>query len=158
MGKLIVIEGVDGTGKQTQVRRLTAWFRAKRNKVREISFPDYESPACMPVKMYLSEDFGTTPGSVSPYQAAPLYTIDRFASFAMDWEKDYLDPDCIVLADRYVGSNAYHQGKKCKNEKELNKFLDWLYDFEFNKYQLPVPDQTFWLDLDPEKSQKWIAK
>lgn len=153
MGKLFVIEGTDGTGKKTQTEQLRESLSKLGYKVKSLSFPWYEDPSSTLVKMYLSGEFGTDPESVTPYAASTFYAADRFATYRKYWGKDYQDPDCILIADRYVGSNAIHQGCKCK-EKELRGFLDWLYDLEFIKFGIPVPEATIWLDLDPFISQQ----
>lgn len=153
MGKLFVIEGTDGTGKKTQTERLRENLLNLGFKVKSISFPWYDDPSSTLVKMYLSGEFGTDPMAVTPYAASTFYAADRFATFKRFWEKDYRDPDCILIADRYVGSNAIHQGSKC-SEKELPDFLDWLYDLEFLKYKIPIPTATIWLDMDPALSLK----
>lgn len=153
MSKLFVIEGIDGTGKATQTEYLRKNLSNMGYRVKSISFPWYDDPSSTLVKMYLSGEVGSDPMSVTPYAASTFYAVDRFATFKRFWEKDYRDPDCILIADRYVGSNAIHQGCKCARS-ELRDFLDWLYDLEFLKYDIPVPTATLWLDMDPDISQK----
>ena len=152
-GKLIAIEGVDGSGKQTQAKLLAERLIQLGISVRQVSFPDYDSPSSGPVKMYLAGEFGTDPDDVSPYAASALYAVDRYASYKKDWSKFYLEGGTIVF-DRYVGSNAIHQGSKCKTPEELDEYLSWLKDFEFRVMGIPEPSITIWLDMDPDESQR----
>lgn len=154
MGFLIVIDGLDGSGKNTQSKRLFEALSAEGKNVRLVSFPDYESPACQPVKMYLSGAFGSDPESVNSYAASTFFAVDRFASFRLDWKKDY-DDGAIVIANRYTTANAIHQLTKLPPE-EHDAFLSWLYDFEFCKLGLPAPDLTLLLQVPVEKSLELI--
>lgn len=154
MGKLIIIEAGDGSGKATQTNLLYENLKKMNKKVAKITFPNYNSPASMPVKMYLNGDFGKAIDDVNPYAASVLFAVDRFASFKEDWEKYLLD-DYIVLADRYTTSNMVHQGVKL-NEESLDTYLDWLFDLEFSKMNLPKPDKVFFLDVNPEITTKLI--
>lgn len=150
MGKLIAIDGVDASGKQTHTELLTEYFKSKGQKVRRLSFPMYDNPSSTLVKMYLSGDFGKNPEDVDAYCASTLFAADRFATYRSDWHNDYEDRDTVIIADRYVSSNMIHQASKIDSEEEKNKFLDWLFDFEFKLYKLPMPDVTFFLDMPPE--------
>ncbi|MBR3836535.1 MAG: thymidylate kinase [Clostridia bacterium] len=154
MGTLIVIDGLDGSGKNTQSKLLYQKLLKEGKKVRLVSFPDYESPACSPVKMYLGGEFGTDPESVNSYAASTFFAVDRFASFRLDWKKDY-DEGAIIIANRYTTANAIHQLTKLPPE-EHEGFLSWLYDFEFNKLGLPAPDLTLLLQVPVEKSLELI--
>lgn len=148
MGKLIVIEGADGSGKATQTTRLYERLKNLRVNVLRVSFPNYESESSALIKMYLRGDFGGTAESVNPYAAAMFYAVDRFASFQM-W-KDFYNEGGIVLADRFSASNAAHQGVKFNRKIEREKFWNWLDDIEFKKFQLPRPDLTIFLEMPPE--------
>jgi len=154
MGKLIVIDGLDGSGKNTQSKQLFHRLLKEGKKVRLVSFPDYESPACSPVKMYLGGSFGSDPDAVNSYAASTFFAVDRFASFRLDWKKDY-DDGAIIIANRYTTANAIHQLTKLP-EEEHEAFLGWLYDFEFVKLGLPVPDFTLLLQVPVEKSLELI--
>ena len=154
MGKLIVIDGLDGSGKNTQSKLLAAALEAEGKKVRLVSFPDYDSPACTPVKMYLSGEFGQDPDAVNSYAASTFFAVDRFASFRLDWKKDY-DEGAIIIANRYTTANAIHQLTKLPQDQH-DSFLKWLYDFEFVKLGLPVPDLTLLLKVPVEKSLELI--
>ena len=146
--KLIVIEGSDGSGKATQTTRLFGRLQNLGIKVLRVSFPNYESESSALVKMYLRGDFGATAEEVNPYAAATFYAVDRFANF-QGW-KDFYASNGVIVADRYVGSNMAHQSAKIRRKAEREKFLNWLDDLEFKKFQLPRPDLTIFLDMPPE--------
>lgn len=148
MGKLIVLEGSDGSGKATQTSRLFERLQNLGIRTMRVSFPNYESESSALIKMYLRGDFGATAEAVNPYAASTFYAVDRFASF-QTW-KNFYSGDGIVLADRYIGSNMAHQSAKIKRKAEREKFLNWVDDFEFKKLQLPRPDLTFFLDMPLE--------
>ena len=150
MGILIAIDGVDASGKQTHTELLADYLKSTGKKVRRLSFPMYDNPSSTLVKMYLSGEFGKNADDVDAYCASTLFAADRFATFRSDWKKDYDDPDTIIVADRYVSSNMIHQASKIDNIEDKDKFLDWLFDFEFNLYKLPKPDATIFLDMPPE--------
>ena len=136
-GKLIIVEsGTDGSGKATQTQKLYDKLIAQGKKVRKITFPNYDSPACMPVKMYLNGEFGSNPGDVNAYVASTFYAIDRFASFKNDWGEFYNNGG-IILSDRYTTSNMVHQAVKMDDRFERDKYLNWLYELEFELYGLP---------------------
>ena len=155
MGKLIIIEGTDGSGKQTQTELLYKRLSEIKGeeKVKKISFPNYESRASEPVKMYLAGEFGKTAESVNAYAASVLYSVDRFASFKTEWEEFYNDGG-IVISDRYTISNMIHQVPKISDKSEQLKYLDWLIDLEWEKIGIPKPDVVFFLDIPFEISQK----
>lgn len=154
MGKLIVIDGLDGSGKNTQTKALLARLTEKGIGAKMVSFPDYDSDSSALVRMYLGGDFGTDPESVNCYAASSFYAVDRFASFRLNWKKDY-DAGKVILANRYTTANAIHQLAKLP-PSERGAFLDWLWDFEFVKLGLPVPDRSILLELPVEKSLELI--
>lgn len=151
-GKLIVMEGLDGCGKQTQTALLKDKLEQKGYKVITITFPDYQSEASAPVKMYLNGDFGDKASEVNPYMASAFYAVDRIASYKKYWEKD-LKNGTIVIADRYTTSNMLHQATKLDG-KDRDEYLNWLVDFEFNRLGLPVPDGVIYLDMPQEAAQE----
>ena len=155
MGKLIIVEGTDGSGKQTQTELLCKKLKEIKGEgqVKKISFPNYESKASEPVKMYLAGEFGKTAESVNAYAASVLYSVDRFASFKTEWEKFY-EAGGIVISDRYTISNMIHQVPKIQDKAEREKYLDWLIDLEWGKIGIPKPDVVFFLDIPFEISQK----
>ena len=149
MGKLFVIEGTDGSGKQTQFKKLQQRLSEENIKFRVVSFPNYDSPSSELVKMYLAGEFGENAKDVSPYIASTFYAADRYATFKKYFE-EYYNEGGIILADRYTTANMVHQAGKIKDEKEREEFLKWLWDFEFHLYGLPVPTKTFFLNMPPE--------
>lgn len=156
-GKLIIIEAGDGSGKATQTEKLFQRLVYEKLKVKKIEFPNYASESSALVKMYLNGEFGTDPDTISPYIASSFYAVDRYASYKKEWEEFYLDGG-IILADRYTTSNMVHQAAKIDGDLERNKFLDWLYDFEYNIFGLPVPDYVIYLDMPPEFSFELISR
>jgi len=155
-GRLIVIEGLDGSGKATQAKRLAAALQQRGKRVREISFPNYESPSSALVKMYLSGAFGTQPGDVNAYAASSFYAVDRYAGMKQDWG-DFYEDGGILIADRYTTSNAVHQCCKLPRE-QWDQFLDWLFDFEYGLLGLPAPDLVVYLRLGIETSQHLMSE
>lgn len=150
MGKLIIIEGADGSGKATQTSRLFERLRNLRVNVLRVSFPNYESESSALIKMYLRGDFGGNPNDVNPYAASMFYAVDRFASF-QTW-KDFYDEGGIILIDRYVASNMAHQGCKFSRKADRERFYNWVEEVEIKKFQLPRPDLTIFLNMPPSIS------
>ena len=156
-GKLIVIEAGDGSGKATQTKALYEHLKRDGKSVHRISFPDYASDSSALVKMYLNGSFGGHAEDVNAYAASTFYAADRYASYRMKWKSLYEAGD-IILADRYTTSNMVHQAVKLTDAAERGAFLDWLWDFEFGKLGLPVPDLVVFLDMPPEISDRLIAE
>ena len=154
-GKIIVIEGTDGSGKNTQMKLLSRKFEERNVKFRAISFPCYEKPSSSLVKMYLDGDFGTDAMEVSPYIASTFFAVDRYAAYKTDFGKFYNDGG-IIISDRYVSSNMLHQASKIDNKKEKEKFLNWLFDLEYNIYKIPKPDKVIFLNMPIEYSSKLL--
>lgn len=155
MGKLIVLEGLDGSGKATHAGLLTTALQNQGLKVKKITFPDYAEPSSTLVKMYLGGEFGGTADAVGAYAASSFYAVDRYASYKKYWEEFY-NNDGVIIADRYTTSNATHQMGKLPRE-QWDAFLDWLADYEYNKLGLPRPDITVYLDMKPEISQQLMS-
>lgn len=153
MGKLIVIEGTDSSGKETQTKKLYERLANEIEKVRKISFPNYESPACEPVKMYLAGAFGDNALNVNPYPVSTMFAIDRYASYKMDWESFY-NAGGIIVTDRYTTSNMVHQASKIENIDEKFKYLGWLEDLEYNKMGIPKPNLVIFLNMPTEMAVK----
>lgn len=154
-GKLIVIEGLDGSGKATQTDRLYNAFMARGENVIKISFPDYASDSSALVRMYLDGEFGKDPSDVNPYAASSFYAVDRFASYFRNWKEFYLGGG-IVIADRYTTSNAIHQCAKLP-ENEWESFIKWLFDYEYRLLGIPEPYRTIYLRVDPSVSQELMT-
>ncbi len=155
MGKLIVIEGLDGSGKSTQLELLPKNLIKNGIQSKTVSFPDYDSDSSALVKMYLGGKFGKKPSDVNAYAASLFYAVDRFASYKTAWG-DYYNQNGIVVSGRYTTSNAVHQTSKMP-ENEWTGFLDWLYDLEYNKVAIPKPDKVIFLDMPVEVSQKLLS-
>lgn len=151
---LIVLEGLDGSGKGTQTQLLYEALSARPGGVRKVTFPDYASPSSALVKMYLAGEFGTEPGDVNAYAASAFYAVDRYASFRKDWKADY-DRGIPVLADRYTTSNLIYQLSKLPRSA-WEEYLAWAEDFEYEKLELPRPDRVIYLDMPVEVSQKLL--
>ena len=149
MGKLFVIDGTDASGKQTQLKKMHERLGKEKIGYKLVSFPNYDSPSSALVKMYLSGEFGENAKDVSPYIASTFFAADRYATFKKDLEK-YYNEGGIILADRYTTANMVHQAGKIQNKEEREKYLNWLWDFEFNLYKLPIPTKVFFLDMPPE--------
>lgn len=155
-GKLITLEAGDGSGKATQTKALYEHLRADGYNVVKVEYPDYASDSSALVKMYLGGAFGAKADDVSPYGASTFFAVDRYASYHLRWKEAY-ENGAIILADRYTTSNMVHQAVKLVDPVERENFLNWLWDFEFGKLDLPVPDCVIYLDMPPEVSDKLIA-
>lgn len=155
-GRLLVIEGLDGSGKATQAKLLAFHLAESGSKVMEITFPDYESDSSALVKMYLSGQFGDKPDDVNPYAASSFYAVDRYASYKTRWGSFY-EAGGIVIADRYTTSNAVHQTSKLP-AGERRAFLDWLFDFEYGKLGLPAPTRVLYLDMPTELTEQMMRR
>ncbi|MEG0913734.1 MAG: thymidylate kinase [Oscillospiraceae bacterium] len=155
-GKLIVIEGLDGSGKATQTNKLKETLTAEGKSVEALSFPCYDSDSSALVRMYLSGQLGQRPEDVNCYAASTFYAADRYASYRAVWGQRYLAGGMFV-ADRYTTSNAVHQ--MCKLERaRWDEYLDWLFDFEYSKLGIPKPDAVIYLDMQPETSDRLMQK
>lgn len=157
MGKLFVIEGLDGSGKETQSNLLYEKLLTDGYKVMIISYPRYEKESSALVKMYLRGAFGNNPDEVSPYVSSTFYAVDRYASFKCELESFYHEGG-IIIADRYTTSNMVHQGGKISDECELSRFLDWLWNLEFELYKIPIPDRVYFLQIPLEHALERIKQ
>lgn len=155
-GKLIVLEGIDGSGKSAQYRRLCKKLENDKIEYNHIVFPRYDKESSALIRMYLGGEFGERPGDVNAYTAATFFAVDRFASFRTDWGQIYNNGG-IILSDRYTTSNAVHQGSKLSDE-ELPAFFEWVSDLEYDKMGLPKPDLVIYLDVDVETSKRRMLK
>lgn len=154
-GKLIVLEGLDGSGKSTQLERLPDALARLGIDVRIISFPDYNDPSSTLIKMYLSGEFGENAGDVNAYAASIFYAADRYASYVRHWKEDY-ENGRVILAGRYVSSNAIHQTAKLPRE-EWEDYTDWLVELEYDKIGIPEPDMTLFLDMPAPVSERMLS-
>ena len=155
-GTLIVLEGIDGSGKSTQYRRLCQYMTAQGKPFHSVVFPRYDQDSSALVRLYLSGAFGTKPDDVNAYAASAFYAVDRFASYRLDWKPAY-EAGGLILADRYTTSNACHQGSKLP-DSELPAYFDWLYDFEYHRLELPRPDLVLYLDVELDVALAQMAE
>lgn len=155
MAMLIAIDGLDGSGKETQSKQLAKYLTEKGKKVRLLSFPTYDGRGSAFVDMYLKGELGKNPEDTNAYAASVFFAMDRYYSFRTDWSKDYYDEDTYIIANRYTSANAVHQLSKLPKEK-WDSFLQWLWDFEFSKIGLPAPDRVIYLEMKPQVSMSLI--
>ena len=153
---LIVLEGIDGSGKSTQMGLLTAALTQQGVPYRQLRFPCYGTQGCVPVEQYLAGAYGSRPGDVNAYAASTFYAVDRYASYKQDWG-EYYRAGGLLVADRYTTSNAVHQAPKLPPE-EREPYLRWLYDLEFNRMGLPQPDLVLYLDMPTEAAAAMRAR
>ena len=155
-GRLIVLEGTDGSGKATQARLLAEHLEREGVAFREIDFPRYGNPFAEPARLYLEGALGKHPGDVNAYAASVLYAVDRFASYKEDWGTAY-EAGGLILANRYTTSNAVHQASKLP-EGEREEYLKWLFDLEYGRLELPEPDLVIYLDLPTDLSEQMMRR
>lgn len=155
MRKLIIIEGLDGSGKSTQIELLEEYLKSNEIIYKKIKLPDYDSPSSTLVKMYLGGEFGSSADDVNAYAAGAFYAVDRYASFNLGWKKDY-ESGTLIIADRYATSNSIYQMEKIE-ESKWDEYLEWSGDFEYNKLSIPRPDCVIYLDMPVEISQRLMT-
>ncbi len=152
MGKLIVLEGTDGSGKSTQFRLMAERLTNENRQFHRLVFPRYSQESSALIRMYLGGEFGTNPSDVNAYAASAFFAVDRYASYKQDWGQWYEDGG-LILSDRYTTSNAVHQASKEEGANRI-AFLKWLYEFEYDKMGLPKPDLTIYLDVPTDFTEK----
>ncbi len=152
MGKLIVIEGTDGSGKSTQFRLMAQRLEKENRPFRSLVFPRYDQPSSALIRMYLGGELGSNPADVNAYAASAFYAVDRYASYKQDWAQWY-EGGGLIFSDRYTTSNAVHQASK-EPEADRPAFLQWLYEFEYDKLGLPRPDLVIYLDVPTHFTQQ----
>lgn len=155
-GKLIVLEGIDGSGKATQTLLLSQKLEKDGYSVKFINFPQYGQKSAGMIENYLKEQKYGPSRNITSYQAAIFYAIDRFDAKGQLYE--WLESGNIILCDRYVGSNLAHQGCKIKNNNEREEFFAWVENLEYNIFGIPRPDVNIILKIDPEKGQELARK
>lgn len=154
MGKLIVIEGTDGSGKSTQFKALQEHLQKDGTAFQCLQFPRYNNESSALIRMYLGGQFGSKPSDVNAYAASAFYAVDRYASYKEDWGNWY-EEGGLILSDRYTTSNAVHQASKLSG-KEQAQYLDWLYEFEYEKLALPRPDLVIYLDVPTDFTERML--
>ena len=155
-GTLIVLEGTDGSGKATQAKLLLRSLESRGIPCREIDFPRYGNPFAEPVSRYLRGALGDKPGDVSAYAASTMFAVDRYASYKEDWGAFY-ESGGVVVANRYTTSNAVHQASKLR-PAERRVYLDWLFDLEYRRLELPEPDLVLYLDMPTEAAGRLMRR
>ena len=156
MGKLIVLEGTDGSGKSTQMALLAARMEKEGLDFQRLRFPQYDEPSSSLIRMYLGGEFGDKPSDVNAYAASTFYAVDRFASYAGKW-KEYYEKGGVLISDRYTTSNAVHQASKLPDDERMS-YLEWLFALEYGKLELPEPDLVIYLDLPTDISEKMMRQ
>ncbi len=156
MGKLIVIEGTDGSGKSTQYQKLPQRLTAEQRRFKTLVFPQYAEPSSALIRMYLGGEFGSKPTDVNAYAASAFYAVDRYASFKKDWGNWY-EEGGLIVSDRYTTSNAVHQASKEPEERRA-EYLRWLYEFEYDKLGMPKPDLTIYLDVPTAFTEQMMRR
>ena len=156
VGKLIVLEGIDGSGKSTQFEMLCGRLADEKQDFMRVRFPRYSEPSSALIKMYLGGEFGDDPDAVNAYAASSFFAVDRFASFVQDW-RGYYERGGLVLTDRYTTSNAIHQGAKMPPEQR-EQFYKWLYEYEFDLMGLPAPDMVIYMDINAETAAGRLSR
>lgn len=156
MGKLIVLEGTDGSGKSTQFQRMVEHLQLDGKDFRRLVFPRYKEESSALIRLYLGGAFGTKPSDVNGYAASAFYAVDRYASYKQDWGNWY-EEGGLVISDRYTTSNAVHQTAK-EPEENRQEFLRWLYEFEYDRLGLPKPDLVIYLDVPTDFTEKLMRQ
>ena len=156
MGKLIVIEGTDGSGKSTQFRLLTQRLENENIAFQKLVFPQYSEPSSALIRMYLGGEFGSKPTDVNAYAASTFYAVDRYASYKKVWGNWY-EQGGLVVSDRYTTSNAVHQTSKEPAEKQ-GEFLKWLYELEYDRLGLPKPNLIIYLDVPTDFTEQMMRR
>lgn len=158
MGKirLIVFEGADGAGKETQSQLLAKRLEQEGQRIQWLTFPDYSSEGSAPLRLYLNGKLGSHPGDVNAYAASTFFAVDRYISYRTSWIDTY-GSDVLLIANRYTTSNMLFQAPKLP-AGQREEYLNWLADLEYQKFGLPRPDLVFYLDLPAELSHELTAK
>lgn len=157
-GMLIVIEsGTDASGKATQAEKLCVRLQNAHVNAIKAEFPNYKSESSALIKMYLKGEFGENPEQVNPYASSTFFAVDRFATYQKEL-KSFYETGGIIIADRYSTSNMIYQSSKFEKVKERDEFLEWLWDLEFKKFELPEPKHVIFLDIPPQVSINLLKK
>lgn len=158
MTRLIVVEGLDGSGKKIQTNLLINRLKDNNLNVKHLEFPNYNSRSSELVKMYLQGEISNKAEDINPYLSSIFFAADRGISYIKEWKEIYdNDPNTIFIADRYTTSNMLYQTAKIKDIEEKDRYLNWLWDLEFNKIKIPIPDIVFFLNIDNNTAKNLIT-
>ena len=142
---LIVLEGLDGAGKSTQVKRLKEYLTERCGSLEYIHFPRYDAPVYGDlISRFLRGEFGSNE-AVHPQLVALLFAEDRHG--AVPVMRQALEQGKTILLDRYVYSNIAYQCAKLQDPEERGKLRDWIFNTEYGNFELPVPDLNLFLDV-----------
>lgn len=158
MSKIIVIEGTDGCGKETQTKRLVEYLENKKINVMKQDFPNYSSASCAPVQMLLNGELGNDANSLDAYQSSVLFAVDRLCTFKKELKDFSNSSDAVLVLDRYVESNLLYQASKIDDEVERENFIKWLFNLEYGKLKLPKPNMVIYLNVPPEISMALVKE
>lgn len=152
-GTLIALEGLDGSGKQTQSGLLKENLEKLGYKARVVSAPYYGKWHCEFVERHLAGQFGKNAKEINPYKASNFYAVDRLGGYEEDWKEDY-ENGVIIICDRYVGSNMLYQSSKFDKKEDKMNLIKWIGNLEYDINGLPIPDVNLMLSVKPEISEK----
>lgn len=160
MSKLIVIEGIDGSGKGTQSKLLSERLKAENYDLYNLTFPQYHEESSIFVRQYLSGVYGTNANDVSAKQASLCYAMDRFHAFkGNEGTKAALaSPNTIMLANRYTTSNILYQATKAASTDEIYELIDWICELEYGVLEIPEPDIVIMPYVEIEKNISMMRK
>ncbi len=155
-GKLIVIDGLDGSGKATQTKLLVSRLKKEGYRTAVTDFPQYYSSFFGKMAgRYLKGEFGTAQ-QVSPYLASMLFALDRWE--AKDKLQRWLAEGRVVISNRYVTANQIHQAGKIRGKREKQKFMKWLEDLEYHVLGIPKPNKVIFLHVPYRVGQRLVEK
>ena len=154
-GKLIVIDGTDGSGKATQTKLLIKRLQKTGRRVKYVDFPQYGKKSAGPIEDYLNGHYGTAE-ELGAYIPSMFFAVDRYA--ASKQIRKYLKDGFVVISNRYVTANMAHQGGKIKSAKDREKFYNWLDELEYTFFKIPKPNLGIILHLPAKISAKLLKK
>lgn len=158
MCKLIVIEGSDGSGKQTQSKLLYEYLLKNEKRVKLISFPDYKSDDIKMLHNMLNGEYCDSINDMNIYVSCSLFALDRWNSFIKEWKDFYFDEDSYIICDRYAESMMMYASNRFSTNEEKNNIINYILDLEYNKYNIPVPNKVIYLNRNYKNADKSLQK
>lgn len=158
MCKLIVIEGSDGSGKQTQSKLLYEYLLKNGKRVKLISFPDYKSDDIKMLHNMLNGEYCGSINDMNVYVSCSLFALDRWNSFIKEWKDFYFDEDSYIICDRYAESMMMYASNRFSTTEEKNNIINYILDLEYNKYNIPVPNKVIYLNRNYKNADKSLQK